>query len=118
MDFVGLRVGEEPQYGEGMSSSLEMWMKLASAGQSLIPILSLCAYVPQWKKLFQTRNSGAISVASWVIWTISYLIAVVYAVLLLMVTGHGVPLVVTTVAGLCFVVFTMVLVWHFRERPN
>lgn len=93
-------------------------MKVASAAQSLIPILSLCAYIPQWRKLFQTRNSGAISVASWAIWAVSYSIAVFYSVLLLRVTGRGIPLVVTTSAGLTFVLFTMFLVWHFRERPH
>ncbi|MEY4242694.1 MAG: hypothetical protein RLZZ245_279 [Verrucomicrobiota bacterium] len=101
-----------------MSITLEAWMKVASAAQSMIPILSLCAYIPQWRKLFQTRNSGAISVASWAIWAVSYSIAVFYATLLLKVTGRGIPLVVTTSAGLCFVLFTMVLVWRFRERPN
>ncbi|MEX1048327.1 MAG: hypothetical protein WED15_02280 [Akkermansiaceae bacterium] len=101
-----------------MSSNLETWMNVASAAQSMIPVLSLCAYIPQWRKLFITRNSGAISVASWAIWAVSYSIAVTYSVLLLKVTGRGVPLVATTTAGLCFVLFTMVLVWHFRDRTK
>jgi uncharacterized protein with PQ loop repeat len=101
-----------------MSSTLDTWLKIAGAAQSLIPIISLCAYVPQWRKLYQTRNSGAISLASWGLWAVSYSIAVFYSAMLLLVTGHGIPLVVTTTAGLCFVLFTMVLVWRFRDRTR
>ena len=99
-----------------MTTALETWMKIANAAQSCVPILSLCAYVPQWRKVLQTRSSGSISLISWAIWTTSYSIAVFYSTTLLLVTGRGVPLVVTTSVGLTCVLLTMALVWRFRDR--
>lgn len=101
-----------------MATNLETWMKIANAAQSSVPILSLCAYVPQWRKLLQTRSSGSISLASWAIWFISYSIAVFYSSMLLLVTGRGVPLVATTSVGLTCVLLTMALVWRFRDRTG
>jgi uncharacterized protein with PQ loop repeat len=100
-----------------MSTPLEKWFAIAGAAQSCVPLLSLCAYVPQWRKLLKTRNSGSISLFSWVLWTGSYSIAVFYSWLLLRVTGKGWPMVATSTLGLIFVIFTMVLVWRFRTRP-
>jgi hypothetical protein len=53
--------------------------------------------------------------ASWGIWAISYLIATFYSSVLLLVTGRGGPLVITTAVGLFFVLFTMFLVWRMRQ---
>ncbi len=91
-------------------------MKIANAAQSCVPILSLCAYVPQWRKLLKTRSSGSISLISWAIWMTSYSIAVFYSTTLLLVTGRGAPLVFTTSVGLGCVMLTMGLVWRFRDR--
>lgn len=100
-----------------MSTSLEKWFAIAGTAQSCVPLLSLCAYVPQWRKLLKTRSSDSISLSSWVLWTGSYSIAVLYSSLLLRITGKGWPMVATSTLGLIFVVFTMVLVWRFRTRP-
>ncbi len=81
-----------------------------------MPICSLCAYVPQWRKLLRTRCSGSISLVSWLLWACSYSIALIYSTTLLLVTGRGWPMVITTSLGLAFVLFTMVLVWRFRKR--
>ena len=93
-------------------------MKVAGAAQSCVPVLSLCAYVPQWRKLLKTRSSGSISLISWAIWTGSYSIAVFYSSILLKVTGRGLPLVVTTSVGLGCVLLTMAMIWRFRDRPT
>ncbi len=93
-------------------------MKFANAAQSCVPILSLCAYVPQWHKLQQTRSSGSISLVAWAIWFIYYSIAVFYSLILLFVTGRGVALVATTSVGLGCVLLTMGLIWRFRDRAK
>ena len=105
-----------PAHTRRMGITSETWLKIAGAAQSCVPILSLCAYVPQWRKLLKTRSSGSISLVSWVIWAGSYSIAVFYSSMLLKVTGHGIPLVVTTSVGLSCVLLTMALIWRFRER--
>ena len=100
-----------------MNIPLEKWFTIAGAAQSCVPLISLCAYVPQWRKLLKTRSSGSISLSSWVLWAGSYSIAVIYSSLLLMITGKGWPMVATSSLGLIFVIFTLVLVWRFRTRP-
>lgn len=102
----------------GMHSRLDLWMNIANAAQSVVPLISLIAYIPQWRRLLRTRNSHSISLASWATWAVSYTIAVFYSTTLLLVTGRGWPLVVTTTLGLCFVLFTMALVWRFRPLPR
>ena len=98
-----------------MNPPLEQLMSVASVAESCVPALSLLAYVPQWRKLMQSRDSSSISLASWVIWAVSYVIAIFYAVTLLLVTGRGWPLVATTSLGLCFVLITIALVSRYRE---
>jgi uncharacterized protein with PQ loop repeat len=99
-----------------MNHNPRFWLETASAAQFLVPLLSLTAYIPQWRKLIRTGDSSSISLMSWCIWVLSYSIAVFYSVTLLVVTGHGLALVVTTVLGLCFVIFTVALVLRYRRR--
>lgn len=99
-----------------MDPDARFWLDTASVAQFLVPLLSLTAYIPQWRKLLRTRDSGSISLVSWCLWVVSYSIAVFYSTTLLLVTGHGLALVVTTVLGLCFVLFTVTLLLRFRPR--
>jgi len=99
-----------------MNPSLEVWLRIAGAAESAVPVLSLAAYVPQWRVLMRSRDSSSISLMSWGIWAVSYFIATFYSTMLLLVTGRGLPMVITTALGLCFVLFTMLLVWRLR-RP-
>jgi len=99
-----------------MTPQHETLMLVAGTAESIVPLLSLVAYIPQWRKLYQTRNSGPLSMISWVIWALSYAIAVFYSIVLLSVTGRGWPLLVTTVSGLLMVLYTMILIWRFRDR--
>jgi len=99
-----------------MTNQLDSLMGIAGVLECCVPVLSLAAYIPQWRKLLVARNSESISLISWVIWAVAYVISVFYAVVLLQVTGFGWPLVATTALGLCFVLFTMVLVWRFRPQ--
>lgn len=87
----------------------------ANVAESLVPLLSLIAYVPQWRHLLRTRDSSSISLVSWGIWALAYAISVFYASVLLAVTGKGVPLLLTTSCGLAFVLITLGIALRFRK---
>ena len=99
-----------------MNSNHETLMLVAGTAESLVPLLSLTAYIPQWRKHYPTRSSGPLSMISWVIWALSYAIAVFDSIVLLIVTGRGWPLLVTTLSGLLMVLYTIILIWRFRDR--
>lgn len=99
-----------------MSENLEKWLVWAGIAQTCVPVFSLCAYIPQWRKLLKLRDSGAISLGSWILWAFSYTTAVVYSSLLVVVTGRGWPILLTAGVGLASVLFTISLIWRFRSR--
>lgn len=99
-----------------VSENLEKWLVWAGVAQTCVPVFSLCAYIPQWRKLLKLRDSGAISLGSWILWAFSYSTAVVYSSLLVMVTGRGWPILLTASVGLASVLFTISLIWRFRSR--
>ena len=89
----------------------------ANICQTMVPMISLLAYVPQWAKVLRTRSSASISVRSWCAWTISSAFALFYAVIQLLLNGRGWALVLSTSLGLAFVLCTLFLVIRFRHRP-
>ena len=99
-----------------MKPNLETLMTVANVLQSIVPLISLTAYVPQWIRLMQKRESRAISLLSWCIWSVCYSIGIFYSTVLLNVTERGWAMVITTSLGLSFVLATMVLVWLFRDH--
>lgn len=101
-----------------MTHSHDTLMLVAGTDETMVPILSLIAYIPQWRKLLKKRDSGTLSMISWMIWAVSYAIAVFYASVLLCVTGRGWPLLIAMSCGLAFVLFTMSLIWRFRDRSG
>jgi uncharacterized protein with PQ loop repeat len=101
-----------------MFSAEETLLPIANVAESFVPILSLLAYIPQWRHLLQTRDSRGISLASWGIWALAYTISIFYAAVLLKVTGKGLPLLMGTIFGLLFVLTTMILAWRFRRSPE
>lgn len=88
----------------------------ANICQAAVPFISLLAYVPQWTKLCRSRSSDSISISSWCAWTISSAFALFYAVVQLILNERGWALVLTTLLGLLFVAFTLILVIRFRPR--
>jgi uncharacterized protein with PQ loop repeat len=108
--------GETTDIPEGVSENLEKWLVWAGIAQTCVPVFSLCAYIPQWRKLLKLRDSGAISLGSWILWAFSYTTAVVYSSLLVVVTGRGWPILLTAGVGLASVLFTISLIWRFRSR--
>ncbi|MFY8060191.1 MAG: PQ-loop domain-containing transporter [Arenimonas sp.] len=82
----------------------DVYYMLVVAGtlQSAVPVISLIAYLPQWKKLIDTKSSRDLSLRSWSIWIVSSSISLFYAVALYRYTGKGLPLVFASAAGLLF----------------
>lgn len=101
-----------------MNPNLETLMTVANVLQSVVPLISLTAYVPQWIRLIQKRESRAISLLSWCIWALCYSIGIFYSTVLLNVTGRGWAMVITTSLGLSFVLTTMFLVWRYRDHRH
>lgn len=98
-----------------MQTQFDLLVFLADLGQAMVPVLSLAAYLPQWRKLLKTRQSGSVSAVSWGIWSLSSVLAMFYAIVQLHRTGYGVALVFSSVLSLCFVLITFALVYRFRQ---
>ena len=88
----------------------------ASFMQGSIPLLSLSAYLPQWKKIIATKSSKDISLQSWLLWTVSAAIAVFYAVAQYQTTGRGMALLFSTSVNLVFVIVTVYLLIIYRRH--
>ncbi|NQX01401.1 hypothetical protein HQ447_12145 [bacterium] len=48
-----------------MTQQLENLMWIAGVAKSAVPVLSLAAYIPQWRVLMRSRDSSSISMTSW-----------------------------------------------------
>ena len=94
----------------------ETTVMVANVLQSCIPILSLAAYIPQWRKLISGRSSKDISLRAWLMWSVSSGIAVFYAMVQRLLTGHGTALVFSSVANFLFVLITVGLVVRYRDK--
>ncbi len=88
----------------------------ANLCQIATTFISLSAYVPQWTKLLRTKSSANISLRSWCLWAVSSSFALFYAIVQLLLNGRGWPLIVSTLAAVCFVLSTVFLVIKFRPR--
>ena len=93
-------------------------LNIAGILQAAVPVISLIAYLPQWKKLVDTKSSKDISLRSWSIWVISSSISLFYAASLYQVTGKGIPLIFASTAGLLFVLITVYLTARYRNRND
>ncbi len=65
---------------------------IANFLQGCSPLLSLFAYLPQWRKIIANKSSRDISLTSWLVWLVSSGIAIFYAVIQYQVTGKGTAL--------------------------
>jgi uncharacterized protein with PQ loop repeat len=103
---------------EGMMTA-ETWMMIANLLQGWgVPMLSLVAYLPQWRKLIRTRSSEDISLGAWLLWSVSTLFAVFYAVVQFVLHGHGLALIISSVTGLLFILVTIFLVLRYRLHSS
>ena len=83
--------------------------------QGCVPLLSLVAYLPQWKKIIANKSSKDISLTSWLVWLVSSAIAIFYAVIQYQVTGKGTALVFSSIVVLIFVFITVCLIALYRK---
>lgn len=83
--------------------------------QGCSPLLSLFAYLPQWKKIVANKSSRDISLTSWLVWLVSSCIAIFYAVIQYQVTGKGTALVFSSIIVLIFVFITVCLIVIYRK---
>jgi len=83
--------------------------------QGCVPLLSLVAYLPQWKKIIANKSSKDISLTSWLVWLVSSGIAIFYAVIQYQVTGKGTALVFSSIVVLIFVFITVCLIALYRK---
>jgi len=94
----------------------EFIVTAASALQSCIPVLTLSAYVPQWRRLVLTKSSRDISVPAWLLWSVTGSFSCFYAVVQYLVTGKGLPLVFSTITSLIFILATVYLILSYRSH--
>jgi len=96
----------------------EFIINLANILQASVPFLSLCAYVPQWKQLVETKSSKDISLIAWIIWIFSSLFSLFYAVVRFQLTGSGGSLFFAAFMNLLFVVVTVYLIVLYRNKKE
>ncbi|MES2207223.1 MAG: PQ-loop domain-containing transporter [Pseudomonadota bacterium] len=89
----------------------------ANLMQTAVPVLSLIAYIPQWLRLIKTKSSADIALSSWTIWIISSFFSTFYAVVQYQINGRGLPLIISSLSNLVFVILTVSLIALFR-RPK
>lgn len=87
----------------------------ANICQSLVPFIAMSAYLPQWGKLWARRATGGVSLRSWLMWSVSSLFALFYAVVQLVLNGRGWPLVASTFISVTFVLVTVGLILRARR---
>jgi hypothetical protein len=96
----------------------ESIVNIANFLQSIVPLISLAAYVPQWRRILVRKSSQDVSLMAWLLWIVTASIALFYAFVQLLVTGHGVALVFSSSLTLLFVATTVVLVFVYRNREG
>ncbi|MBM5570583.1 MULTISPECIES: PQ-loop domain-containing transporter [Deefgea] len=90
----------------------------ASYLQFCVGLLSLLAYIPQWKLMYSTKSSRNVSLGSWAIWSISSLIATFYALVQVVANGRGWALVFSASSNLLFVIVTLCLIAKYRTPKS
>jgi uncharacterized protein with PQ loop repeat len=89
----------------------------ANICQVATTFITLSAYLPQWIKLIQTKSSADISLKSWCIWIVAASFTLFYAIVQFLINGRGWPLIISSLASLCSIIFTIFLVVKYRH-PN
>jgi hypothetical protein len=91
-------------------------IKTANILQVSVPVLSLCGYVPQWRKLLLTRSSQDFSLRTWMIWLLATSFASFYALIQWRINHQVWPLLLSTTATWLCVVTILMLIWRYRRR--
>lgn len=77
----------------------------------IVTITTYISYVPQIYKLFVTKKSEDISIASWVLWTISAVSNTVYSILLMRV-----ELMIASVSEMVLIAIILILTYIYRNK--
>ncbi len=96
--------------------SLESMNFIANFLQSCVPVLSLIAYIPQWRKLIRSKSSNDISIHAWIIWCLSGAFALFYAIVQHRMTGPGLALIFSSATTLLFVLITVWMVFKYAKK--
>jgi MtN3 and saliva related transmembrane protein len=80
--------------------------------------ISLFAYLPQWIKLIKTKSSADISLRSWCLWILAAAFTLFYAIVQFMLNGRGWPLIISSLASLGCIIFTIFLIVRYRRRHS
>lgn len=75
-------------------------------------IISLYAYIPQIIKLIKTKSSQDISLSSWIIWIISNLCYLVYAI----IENSGAGIIFMASIELAFIILIAILILIYRRN--
>lgn len=86
--------------------------------QASVGVLSLIAYLPQWKLMYAAKSSRNVSLSSWAIWSISSVIATFYALVQVLANGRGWALVFSAGSNLLFVLITLCLIAKYRTTNS
>ena len=90
----------------------------ANICQIATTFISLFAYLPQWTEILRTKSSANISLKAWCLWIMSSSFALYYAVILFLINGRGLPLIVSSLTGLIFIIFTVALIVRYRPKTK
>lgn len=88
---------------------------VANILQSSVPLISLFAYIPQWRKLYKSKSSNDIAIEAWWLWTLSSSFALFYAIVHQLNTGAALALLFSCSVNLFFVVITLFMVFLYRK---
>jgi uncharacterized protein with PQ loop repeat len=83
--------------------------------QGCSPLLSLFAYLPQWRKIIANKSSRDIFLTSWMVWLVSSAIAIFYAIIQYKITGKGTALIISSAFMLVFVFITICSIAFYRK---
>jgi uncharacterized protein with PQ loop repeat len=99
----------------GATMPPEVVVDAANVLQSSIPLLSLSAYFPQWRKIVLTKSSRDISLRAWVVWTLTASFSCFYSIVQYLLNGRGVALIFSTSTSCGFIVITVYLIIKYRH---
>ena len=95
--------------------NFEVVTRIADVLQLAAGVIYLIGYLPQMLRLYRTKSSRDMSLAAWLMWNLASSFGLFYAVVQLLKTGSGWPLIFTT--GLCFVlsVVTSAMIYCYAK---
>ena len=95
--------------------NLEQLLIFANILQSLIILITLLANIPQWLIILRRKDSGNLSVSSWIMWFLGSLFALFYAGVNHCVYQNNLSLLITSAITLICNSYTIYLIRKYRK---